>query len=48
MGELQDTHKAGQSDWLIWLQWIFWGQWRSEAVYRNAREAGSVACTQGR
>jgi len=30
MGELQQIHKASQSDWLVWLQWILWGQWRSQ------------------
>ena len=37
MEDLQRTHKANRSDWLLWLQWIFWGQWRSQGICRCGR-----------
>ena len=30
MVDCPHTHKASQSDWLVWLQWVLWGQWRSQ------------------
>ena len=30
MEDIQHTHKASQSDLVLWLLWIFWGQWRAQ------------------
>ena len=33
MESQHNTHKDGQSDWLIWLKWVLWGQWRAQDSY---------------
>ena len=36
------THKASQSDLLLWLQWILWGQWRPHDLCSCCGKAASA------
>ncbi len=44
MESLQQTHKDGQSDWLVWLKWILWSQWRAQDTYVAGLPAPCRSC----